>query len=52
MSKQILTKIIDPALGRLAAHRIPVTDAARVMLYWKKMTTTVANGIARAFSGK
>jgi len=33
MSKQILAEIINPALDRLAAHRIPVTDAARVMLY-------------------
>ena len=33
MSKQILTEIINPALARLAAHRIPVSDAARVMLY-------------------
>lgn len=33
MSKQILTNVIDPALKKLASHGIPVSDAARAMLY-------------------
>jgi len=33
MSREILTTIINPALERLAAHRIPVSDSARAMLY-------------------
>lgn len=33
MSRKILTDVINPALQKLAAHGIPVSDAARAMLY-------------------
>lgn len=33
MSREILTKVIDPALALLEPYNIPVTDKARTMLY-------------------